>query len=132
MAIVNALRGASLEELMAITGGASRSASRGESPKRDGGTPKNTGRLERRSHDDIATIMAQIVRLVARHPDGLRAEQIKAALGLEKTELPKPLLEGLASGVLTKTGQKRATTYFARAGEPSKKTAASRRGATKK
>jgi hypothetical protein len=56
--------------------------------------------------DEIATLLAS-------HPEGLRAEQIRAALGVEAKELPRPLADALAAGRVTKTGQKRATTYFA-------------------
>jgi hypothetical protein len=55
-----------------------------------------------------------IVGLLARHPAGLRAEQIRDALHLQSKELPRPLREALASGRITKTGEKRATTYRAR------------------
>ena len=57
-----------------------------------------------------------IVSLLARSPDGLRAEQIRESLGVQAKELPRPLSDGLAAGKLRKSGQKRATTYFANDG----------------
>jgi hypothetical protein len=59
-----------------------------------------------------------IVSLLERRPDGLRAEQIRAELGLEAKELPRPIAEALASKRINKQGQKRATTYFARGTAP--------------
>lgn len=55
-----------------------------------------------------------MVGLVKKHGDGLRAEQIRAELGMQAKELPRVLKEGLASRKLRSKGQKRATTYFAR------------------
>ncbi len=58
-------------------------------------------------------MVEDISALLARHPEGLRAEQIRAELGVQAKELPRPLADGLTEGRLSKTGQKRATTYFA-------------------
>lgn len=129
--IVDALRGASLEELMSVAGGIalpavarpagpsprpSGSKGRPSDPKRSAGpSPRPAGqrsRLARRSADDIAGTLEKIVALLGQHPEGLRAEQIKEQLGLDKKEVPRPLAEGLSSGQLSKTGNKRATTYF--------------------
>ncbi|MBN9162848.1 MAG: hypothetical protein BGO98_46685 [Myxococcales bacterium 68-20] len=125
-AIVQALRGASLDELVSITGGQA-TAPRAPRAKTNGATTaapevakkvsKKAGRLGRRSADDIARTLEQIVAVLAKHPEGLRAEQIKAALNLDTREVPRPLAEGLNSGALTKSGQKRATTYFAGGGK---------------
>lgn len=80
-----------------------------------------TGRLARRSVEDISGVVDSIVALLGQHSDGLRAEQIRGALGLDAKELPRPLADGLAAGTITKTGQKRATTYFAGGGKKKKK-----------
>ena len=48
-----------------------------------------------------------------RHKEGLRAEEIRANLGMEAKELPRVLKEGLAKKKLRSKGQKRATTYTA-------------------
>ena len=56
----------------------------------------------------------RIVSVVGKAASGLRAEQIRAALGVEAKELPRPLADAVSAGRLTKTGQKRATTYFAK------------------
>jgi len=46
-------------------------------------------------------------------PDGLRSEEIRAALQLDKREMPRVLGEGLSGKKLKSKGQKRATKYFA-------------------
>jgi len=76
--------------------------------------PGRGGRLARRSSGDIAHVIESIVGLLQQNPRGLRAEQIRSKLGLEAKELPRPLREGLEARKLTKVGEKRATTYFAK------------------
>jgi hypothetical protein len=113
-AVVQALRGASLEELMSITGG--RAVPRSVLGRGSATAGARGGRLGRRSPEDIHRTLGQIVAVLAQHPEGLRAEQLKAALQLDKRELPRPLAEGLGAGTLRKEGNKRATTYFLSAG----------------
>ncbi len=71
------------------------------------------GRLMRRSPEAITKEVDRIVALLRGKKDGLRAEQIQAALKLRRKELPKPLAEGLAKKRLKRKGEKRATVYFA-------------------
>jgi hypothetical protein len=85
---------------------------------------KKSGRLERRSADDIAGVIDTIVALLHKHKNGLRAEEIRQSLGLEAKELPRPLGEALAAKRITKSGQKRATTYFVKAAKVAAKPAA--------
>jgi DNA-directed RNA polymerase specialized sigma subunit len=73
----------------------------------------SSGRLPRRSADDIAQVLDSVTSLVKKHKEGLRAEQIREELGLQAKELPRVLKEGLSSRKLKSKGQKRATTYFA-------------------
>lgn len=117
--VLAAIRGASLEELLAESSSASggrggaRAASRASSPA--AAAPKRRGgRLPRRSAGDIEGVIDRIVGLLKESPEGLRAEQIREQLGLQAKELPRPLKEALDSGRLSKSGQKRATTYFAK------------------
>ena len=116
-AVVDAIRGASLQELLA-TGG-----KRGESSPRRAPAPSaaparaavkstRTGRLKRRSAEDIGKILDDVVSLVKSKKDGMRAEEIRTSLGLQSKELPRVLKEGLSSKRLRKSGQKRATVYF--------------------
>lgn len=114
--LVEAMRTMSLDELIAEVGGGRRSGA--ARPVRIGAARRGKGgRLARRSAEELATVTDAIVSLLEKHPDGLRAEQIRAALGLDAKELPKPLADALASRRITKKGQKRATTYFARRGK---------------
>jgi len=80
---------------------------------------------------DIAALVNEIVALVAQHPEGLRAEQIREALSLEAKELPRPLNDAVASGRLKKSGQKRATTYFVKGRGASARQSASANGASR-
>ncbi len=75
---------------------------------------KSPGRLARRSPQEIARVVDQVVALVKKYKDGLRAEQIRAELGLLSKEMPRVLKDGLAAKKLASKGQKRATTYFAK------------------
>jgi uncharacterized Zn finger protein len=75
--------------------------------------PSEASDAGRRSLSKITEIVDAIVALLRRHPEGLRAEQIRAQLGLPAKALPRPIAEGLLTARLRKRGRKRATTYFA-------------------
>jgi uncharacterized protein YejL (UPF0352 family) len=77
-------------------------------------SPKSSGRLARRSPEQIRKIVDQVVALVKKHKDGLRAEQIRVELGLLAKEMPRVLKDGVAAKKLASKGQKRATTYLAK------------------
>lgn len=113
--VIDAIRGTSLEELLSESGARGKARQPEASPR---ALPKVTraapGRLPRRSADDIASELDKIVALVQKNRDGLRAEQIRAELGMQAKELPRVLKEGLNSKRLRSKGQKRATTYFAK------------------
>ena len=119
--VLDALRSASIDELADVAG-------RGAPARRGPGRPRAAdsesaaaparrrgrgGRLGRRSPGDITKMIESIVELLAKNHAGLRAEQIRESLGVEAKELPRPLAEAISTGRVTKTGQKRATTYFA-------------------
>lgn len=116
--ILQAIRSAPLDEILGEGGGRGgrkpgRPAKGAEAapaaPKRGRG-----GRLARRSADDITAVVDSIVALVKKSKGGLRAEQIRAELNLDKREIGRPIAEALAKKKLTKKGEKRATTYFAK------------------
>jgi hypothetical protein len=115
--VLEAIRGASLDELLSVEGHAKSS---GRSPRAAAASvapatekrARSSGRLPRRSPEDIAKALGQVVSLVKRHREGLRAEQIRSELGLQAKEMPRILKEGLETRVLKSKGQKRATTYF--------------------
>ncbi len=76
-------------------------------------TKARGGRLARRSPADIAKTLDAVVGAIrATKGKGLRAEDIKKALGLDRREIPRVLRQGLATKKLRSKGQKRATRYF--------------------
>jgi hypothetical protein len=116
IAVTRAIRGASLDDILAMTGA--------EAPARPGpgrprgpaaARPKKTkgARLARRSPEDIEKALELVVALLKSTKNGLRSEQIQKHLGVQKEELPRVLKEGLATKALKSKGQKRSTTYIA-------------------
>jgi hypothetical protein len=119
--IIDAIRGASLAELLHDSGSAPRKGP-GRPPKSAAAPAvaaapraRKPGRLPRRSAEQIAKLLDQVVALVKGKKEGLRAEEIRAALKMESKEMPRILKEGLAKKKLKSKGQKRATTYTAAA-----------------
>jgi hypothetical protein len=116
MSIIAALRSASIDELTNELGTSrgARATTR-SAPAAEAGARKRGrgGRLGRRSTADIGRMVENIVGLLQKSPDGLRAEQIREALDVQAKELPRPLGDALSEGRISKSGQKRATTYFA-------------------
>ena len=121
--VLEAVRASSFEELAAAGHGRA-AGSADKAPKQ----ARTGGRLARRSEEDIAGVVDRIIALLKSKPNGLRAEQLREELSLEAKELPRPLADALASRQIKKSGNKRATTYFAAAGKtaskPKKKAAA--------
>ena len=58
--------------------------------------------------------MGLIVAKLGEHKDGLRSEQLQKELKLDKKEITGPLMLALSKKKITKKGQKRSTTYFAK------------------
>jgi hypothetical protein len=119
-AVLVAIRGANLEDLLAESDGGARRGPGRPKAKTAPAMPaaprsRKPGRLPRRSPADIAKALDQIVSLLKAKKDGLRAEQIRAALKMQSKEMPRVLKEGLAKKKLKAKGQKRATTYSATA-----------------
>ncbi len=123
--IMATLRGASLHELVSSGGGGNvangrraRVAAGGDREPEPVSPPPagkgKAGRLPRRSAEEISQMLGKIVLLVKTHKEGMRAEEIRSALGMQSKEMPRILREGIATKKLTTKGQKRATTYFAR------------------
>jgi len=119
--VLHAIRSASIEDLLAESGGGRRGGAARAAASSDEGAGsvgrsarRRTGRLPRRSAADIGQVIEQIVSLVKQSPKGLRAEQIRQKLDLQAKEMPRPLKEAVEGGRLGKSGQKRATTYFAK------------------
>jgi hypothetical protein len=120
--VLQALRGASIDEISGVLGGrVGRARALGGGAGSRGGRRAGGRRLSRRSKSDIDAVVERIVGLLRKHPKGMRAEEIRSQLGLQAKELPRPIAEGLSKKRIAKHGQKRATTYFARAGGAAKK-----------
>ena len=115
--LLRALRNASLDEIISethaghsATGGGRR---RGRAPSSGAAARRGGGRLRRRSQNDINAVVTKIVSLLKANKKGLRAEEIRAQLHLDRREIPRPLAEALKKKLVSKKGKKRATTYFA-------------------
>lgn len=121
--VLDAIRGASLEELLAESSAGGGRRGPGRPPRSASSAPAagaprparttRSGRLKRRSAEDIAEALESVVALVKKHKAGLRAEQIREDLRMQSKEMPRVLKEGLAKKKLKAKGQKRATTYTA-------------------
>jgi hypothetical protein len=125
--VLAAIRTASIEDLLAESGSARRLPGI-RSVVGAGRGARTPGRLPRRSAEDIGRVLERIAGLLRSSPKGLRAEQIRQRLNLLSKELPRPLKEGLASGRLGKSGNKRATTYFLKGGGKAAAPAAKKAG----
>jgi addiction module HigA family antidote len=75
---------------------------RSHAPKR-----RRRGRLPRRSHEEIGKTLDQVVGLVKASKTDLRSEEIRAALKLDKREMPRVRGAGLQKKKLKSKGQKR-------------------------
>jgi hypothetical protein len=111
--LIAALRTMSLEEILTAKGGGGRAARKGPRASAPKAKMKG-GRLARRSPADIEKMTTQIVALLKANKKGLRAEVIRAKLSISKPELASPIEGALKAKKITKKGQRRATTYFAR------------------
>jgi hypothetical protein len=112
--VLDSIRGANLEDLLGEASGVRRGPGRPRATPDDSTAPARvmrSGRLKRRSREEIAKALDEVVALVKKHKGGLRAEQIRAQLKMDRKEMPRVLQEGLSTKKLKSKGQKRATTY---------------------
>jgi hypothetical protein len=112
--LLRAIRDASIDDL-AVT-----------SDVRPAGPPRRTERRApkarrpraaqrgRRSSKELAAVMASLVATLKGAKDGMRSEELQAALSVDKKTIVRPIAAALQAKVIRKTGQKRATRYFAR------------------
>jgi hypothetical protein len=106
--------------------GARRGARGGRKGARKSG--KKPARLPRRSPEQIAKVVKRVANLIKKNGEGMRSEQIRTKLRLDKREVPRVMREAVSGGaVVILSGQKRSTTY----GVVSKKKAAKRAAAKK-
>jgi hypothetical protein len=66
----------------------------------------------RRSGEQLAEAGDSVITLLAANKRGLRAEEIKTALGMSTHELMRPIQKLFTEGKIKKFGERRATTYF--------------------
>ena len=115
--VLAALRNASLEDLLADRTTGAKVAPKTTAPKASIAKPKesesNGGGRVRRSPSDIAHVTGLIVAKLREHKAGMRSEQIQTVLKLSKAEIVGPLTAALLAGRIRKTGERRATTYYA-------------------
>lgn len=84
----------------------------------------STGRLKRRTLEEVQAVVRQLVTLLGKHPAGLRAEQIRTLMSLDVREVPRILKEAVGGkSVKILSGRKRSTLYGLRsaAGKPARK-----------
>jgi hypothetical protein len=115
-AVLDAVRGASLQDLHTVGSGVVRN---GQKPSRTPSSAptkraRSSGRLQRRSPEDIANALNKVLTALKGRKEGLRAEQIRGMTGMQAKEMPRILKEGLSRKKLASKGRKRATTYFAK------------------
>jgi hypothetical protein len=99
--VVTMLRGASIRELLEITGAEPTRTVGGGPEAGNGRTPRAAGgRLPRRSAGDLGAMVGQIVAELAKHETGLRSEGLRAVFGCgheDGREAGNGLLRGLRS-----------------------------------
>src|SRR5579875_2266458 len=104
--VLEAIRSASIEELLdgrRLRGGGDDLP---DPLRKRNGHGHGNGRLPRRSAEDIAYTLDRVVSVVKKSKEGMRAEEIRKALGLDVREMPRVLKEGLAKKKLRSKGQK--------------------------
>ena len=115
--VMAAIRECSLEDLIGDRFSGARTTAPttngGEKPRRGRppGPAKKSGRLARRSAEDIDGMANKIVAYVKQAGVPMRAEAVRAALAIDKKEWMKPLQLALDTKGLKKQGNKRATEY---------------------
>jgi hypothetical protein len=132
--IIAEIRGMSLDEIMALAGGEGhnggwvssgrsgrQSLSENAPEKRRPGrakkaatvaTPKRGGRPPSLSATSKLKLHERVVEML-RGSSGVPAEKIRKALSVKKGDLVKVLAHGLEAGTIKKTGERRATKYYA-------------------
>src|SRR5262249_47118611 len=108
--VLSAIRGASLEDIAALSGGRVAAPARGAAAA----APARRGRRGA----DVSGLTEKVADLLRGKADGLRQEPIRAELGVDKKAITRAINTMLASGALRKEGQKRSTTYFPGSGSP--------------
>lgn len=120
--ILQAVRSAPFGELKAEiqnaptarTPAAGRSKSVAKAPVRGAKEVPAARKTARKGGRGGSATAEDVLALLRQHPEGMRAEQLKGALGVDRTVLSPLLAEVVSSRRAIKKGQARATTYFVR------------------
>jgi hypothetical protein len=114
--LMSVIRTAAIGDLDSDERPAARVQTRAKAPE------SKPARLVRRTPEQIAAVAADITALLRKCPKGLRAEEIRDKLGLDRRELPRVLQQAVKDKqIKVLGGQKRSTVYGMR--KPSKKPA---------
>ena len=112
--LLRALRDASLEEILTASDVRAAVSPRTNAVSASKAPRPRAGRRVRRSPKQIANVMVSVVSALKGAKEGLSSEELQKALSVDKKTIVRPITEALAAKVIRKTGQKRATRYFAR------------------
>ena len=108
---------AKLQAALVALGGAAPVA-----PKKPAGRPPEAKRRIRRSSEqidqEVNAVLQALTVVLAKHPDGLRSEDLQRESGFDKDAVAAATKRGLESGTLAKEGQKRATQYLLAKAKP--------------
>jgi hypothetical protein len=99
------------EEIMRVLPSLITDMFRGSAPARPAAAP--TTKRRRSSPEEKERVLATVIETLKGHPRGLRLEGLRDVLRLDKATLSRAIHLGLTSDQITKTGERRATTYFA-------------------
>lgn len=113
-AVMKAVREMTLSAVHATMGTADKSATATKASAKSAPKTKRGGKRIRRGADEIAAVVASVVATIKKSgKNGIRAENIRAALGIAHKDLMKPIADALRQKLISKRGRRRATTYFA-------------------
>jgi hypothetical protein len=76
------------------------------------GRPPGSGRRRRRGAIDVVAEGKRILAGLRRYPGGVRSEELRRETGIDKVPFVRAMGRLLADKQITKTGERRRTTYF--------------------
>jgi len=116
--LLRAARSASLEEILQDHPGTPARRSPGRprksAAKAAPSVPAKRGRPAKRNTASAEGSLDRIVDLLRKNPKGLRSEQLRALLKLEKIPFRQAAAKAIEANLITRTGEKRSTTFFAK------------------
>lgn len=113
--VLEIVRSSSLEELLSNNASGQSAGARANGAAARKAAPVSTGaKRGRPASTDSDEAIERIVSLLKKKPKGLRSEALRSQLRLDKPVLQRATTKAIAANLITKTGEKRATTYFAK------------------